>query len=123
LVSSIFCCILVVLIENKVMKHQELKELAIEIHDGRVFTDRHCHTAQAVQSSFMILSLGGLSVLRKRDRENIGLIYEYLSASGPMAVNGNPIFTSMRRLTKKQTEKMFEYYNEYHTLQEQFKGG
>lgn len=50
--------------------------------------------------------------------KSIGLVYEYLSAAGPMSVNGKPTFFSLRLLNKVDTEKMFEYYNQYKEIRE-----
>ena len=97
------------------MTDKELKDIAISIHDGKIFTDRHCK--EAISSSFIVIALGGLSKMRKRERDNIGLIYEYINKAGPMAINGNPVFFSMRKLTIRQTERMFKFYDEYEKLQ------
>lgn len=50
--------------------------------------------------------------------KSIGLVYEYLSAAGPMSVNGKPIFFSLRLLNHDDTKKMFEYYNQYKEIRE-----
>lgn len=50
--------------------------------------------------------------------KSIGLVYEYLSEAGPMSVNGKPTFFSLRLLNKADTEKMFDYYNQYKEIRE-----
>ena len=109
------------------MTNKELKQLSIEVYEGRVFTDRHCKTPDEISSSFMILALAGLDVLKERQREDLekgdGLIYEYVDKAMPMGVNGRPIFMSMRVLDKKDTDTMFEYYEKYKKLQDEFKDG
>lgn len=54
----------------------------------------------------------------KEQLNSIGLVYEYLSEAGPMAVNGKPTFFSLRLLNKVDTEKMFEYYEQYKSIRE-----
>ena len=98
----------------------ELKQIAVDLFDGKIFTDRHCRSEREVTSSFMIISLGGLSKMSKKRREDIGMIYEYLSDAAPVSMNGNPVFFSMRILTKNETKKMFEFYENYKTLKESF---
>lgn len=50
--------------------------------------------------------------------KSIGLVYEYLSEAGPISVNGKPTFFSLRLLNKVDTEKMFDYYNQYKEIRE-----
>lgn len=50
--------------------------------------------------------------------KSIGLVYEYLSERGPMAVNGKPTFFSLRLLNHDDTKKMFEYYEQYKEIRE-----
>lgn len=61
-------------------------------------------------------------VEKKYYKENyltsIGLIYEFLSEAGPMALNGGPMFTSLRLLNIEDTNKMFSYYETYKELRE-----
>lgn len=51
--------------------------------------------------------------------KTIGFIYEYLDGNtSPMAVNGKPVFFSVRFLNKSDTEKMFTFYNQYKEIRE-----
>jgi len=50
--------------------------------------------------------------------EGIGMIYEYISEAGPRSINGNPIFYSLKILSKTDCDKMFEYYNQYKEIRE-----
>jgi|ERR1035437_5923771 hypothetical protein len=49
---------------------------------------------------------------------SIGFIYEFLSASGPMGLNGGPVFMSARFLNKDDSTKMFGYYEQYKEIRE-----
>lgn len=143
----------------------ELKEIAKDIYNGKIYTDRHCQNPNDIMSIFMPLIFMGpnkptvpkhpnpntgienkrdnvlydliqkdldqveyeknvvLYELEKKDYdkylESIGLIYEYISQSGPICVNGCPTFMSIRFLNKDDTERMFEYYNKYDELRKQ----
>lgn len=98
----------------------ELKSIAVDIYDGKIFTDRHCHSEHEIKMCFMVVGLGGLSEMSNEELDNIGMLYEYMGEAGPMGVNGKPIFMSVRILSKPDTEKMFEFYEEYKKVKEEF---
>lgn len=101
------------------MTNADLKKLAVEIYEGRVYTDRHCGE-HMIMNVFMILGLGGLSKMSEDEINDIGLIYEYMDKANPMSVNGQPTFFSMRYLDKRKTKRMWEYYEKYKSLQDEF---
>lgn len=148
----------------KSQSDEALKQIAKDIYNGLIFTDRHCGNSD-VSMVFMVLMFMGPnppespkhpndpnSIENERDNaiydviqrdvdqlkyeedmkwyhiereyyekeqlNSIGLVYEYLSAAGPMAVNGKPTFFSLRLLNKVDTDKMFEYYEQYKQIRE-----
>lgn len=104
----------------------ELKQLAIDIVDGKVFTDQHISQSQKhmLGQVFMPLLLGGVDELRAHDKlGDLGLIYEYYSEAGPLSINGMPTFTSLNFLSITDTLRMSVFYKEYYALKEQFKDG
>jgi hypothetical protein len=50
--------------------------------------------------------------------ENIGLVFEYMDKAMPMAMNGKPIFSSANFLSKEDSGKMFQFYNQYKEIRE-----
>lgn len=51
--------------------------------------------------------------------KDTGFIYEYYSAGqSPMAINGKPVFFSMRIMCKEDTKKMLEFYDQYKEIRE-----
>jgi hypothetical protein len=88
----------------------ELKEIAMGIYKGEIWTDRHCNSARDVFSCFMVLGLGGKKVAEQMESRKIGLVYEYMSKAGPRAINGMPCFFSCQMLTQNETNEMFIYY-------------
>lgn len=51
--------------------------------------------------------------------KELGFIYEYYTAGqSPMAINGKPVFFSMRLMCKEDTKKMLEFYNQYKEIRE-----
>lgn len=101
------------------MDNKELRQIAIDIYEGRIFTNRHCSGDEA-KHVFMVIGLGGFKDMTKEKIENIGLIYEYMSEQGPRSWNGKPMFMSCRTLTKAETEKMFKFFEEYKAMKQEF---
>lgn len=99
---------------------EELKQIAMDIYDQKIFIDRYCTSPEEVGMVFMVIMLGGLSDKDEEYRNDIGLIYEYYSEAGPRGINGKPCFTSLKLLSKADTTIMFDYYNEYKELKDKF---
>jgi len=72
----------------KVHTDLELRQLAVDIAEGRVFTSDQCPTKEMLASCFVILALGGFKGLSDEELGNIGLIYEYRSKRLPLTANG-----------------------------------
>ena len=87
----------------------ELKEIAIGIHAGTIFTDRHIKDTNMLTSVFMPIIFGAFK--EAKDIENVGLIYEHLSEAGPRSVNGYPSFMSMNILDHAEAKRVFEMYD------------
>jgi hypothetical protein len=119
----------------KSLTDDELKQIAKDIYNVDIYTDRHCQ-AHEITQSFMILMLMGPNgessndeTSGKRDSKilereieqkyyneylnQIGLVYEYWDKRSPMGINGKPIFMSCHFLSKEDTEKMFGFYETY----------
>jgi len=89
---------------------QELKEIALDIHAGRIFTDRNCQKPDDIRGVFMPLALMEKKQLKDLQKQNPVMFFEYLKDAGPMAVNGMPIFMSFRFLNKEEFAKVAEYF-------------
>jgi hypothetical protein len=88
---------------------EELAQLVMDLCDNKVYTSAHLEMAgqgDMLTRVFMVLGLGGLSGLPKREVEQIGLLYEYIDKATPMAVNGLPTFFSMKVLNKEDWKKV-----------------
>ena len=120
----------------------DLKEIAKDIYNNLIFTDRHCRGSELTQRFMCLMFMGpGMSsddsVEGKRDNKiydilekeieekyyneyinKIGMIFEYYSKAGPMALNGGPMFMSHSTLNKEDAEKVWEYYDKYKTIRE-----
>lgn len=104
------------------LTNEQLKEIAIDFYEGKIFSDRHIpeHESSGLAMVFMPIALGAFSAESQEDLEKIGMIYEYMSEAGPRSCNGMPGFFSLRLLNRDQCKIMFEYYNDYRKLREEF---
>lgn len=90
----------------------ELRTLALDISEGRVFGSWECASPDEVRSSFMVLMLAGPENLP--DPTEVAHVYEYMSQAGPMAVNGRPMFMSARFLHRADAPILQGYLKSLH---------
>jgi hypothetical protein len=95
----------------KQMTDQEIKQLAEDMYKGLIFTDRHIKIQNDILAVFVPLVLMEKEVIDELQRNPPGMIYEYIDKAGPMAINGMPIFLSLRLLSVDDTKKVFDRYN------------
>lgn len=98
----------------------DLKQIAMDLHDGKIFCDRQVNSPDDLSRVFMVIALGGFAGVPKEELKNIGLIFEYVDKAGTRSINGMPCFLSMQLLSQSDTIKMFGYYEEYKALKEKF---
>lgn len=92
----------------------ELKQLAIDIRAGQVFTSLHAPEDMWSHIFMPLIFMGAKEVL-----EMIvympGMMYEYMEKAGPRAINGYPCFFSVNFLDMEDTKYVIEYI---HKLEE-----
>jgi len=92
-------------------KESELKIIAQDLADGKIFCDRHLNDdIQLIPSVFMILALGGQNWADWMLHAKINFVYEYLDKAGPSFINGYPTFFSCGMLSENDTKKMLKFY-------------
>ena len=84
------------------MNDKEIKQLAVDIFENRVFGTwcMHRNDACFVGSVFLPIALGA------EVGKDVEHVYEYLSEAGTMGINGYPTFFSCRLLRKVDWEKL-----------------
>jgi hypothetical protein len=92
---------------------EELKEIALGIHKGHIFTDRHVRSAQELSLVFMPLIFLKEEQIDKIKKEDIGMVYEYMDKAGPRSVNGMPCFMSMQMITEAEAKTVIGYVEKY----------
>ena len=102
---------------------KELKQIAMDLADGKIFTDRHFSLQEAetlAQMVFMPLALMDEQQVPLFMAEQPHLIYEYYDKAGPRAINGYPMFFSMQWLRKDEAATMFGYYEKLLEIRKAF---
>lgn len=89
---------------------EELKQIALDMLHGKIFTDRHCKDLNELRSSFLILALMDPETMKKMEEDKINFVYEYYDQAGPRSANGRPIFLSCRCLDETESKRMLEFY-------------
>ena len=107
------------------LPEDKLREIARDICEGRIFTDRHCEPGM-MASVFMVAALGAITkeveylISNPNADDAMFLLYEYISQAGPRSVNGHPCFFSVNLLNRVDTIRVQELADEYKTLQQNF---
>ena len=98
----------------------ELRQLALDIVGGSVFTDRHVpdHDKGILGSIFMPLMLMSDEQRQELVDNDVTLLYEYLSQANNMGINGYPSFMSMQYLTNTEVGTLYKYVEELKEFQQ-----
>jgi hypothetical protein len=94
--------------KNTNLTELEILQIAEDIYKGQIFTDRHLRDKSMLQSVFMVLALADQKTIDSIKASKPGMFYEYLNKASPTAINGMPIFYSMRMANEDDTKKIFE---------------
>ena len=94
---------------------EEIKLLAIGLLAGAVYTDRQVPNGDDIPAVFMPLVFLSpelkeemKALMWENEHPHDGIIYEWMDAAGPMSVNGQPIFMSMKILASQDMPRMLE---------------
>lgn len=88
----------------------ELRQLAMDIANGHVFTSRHIreHDLDKIGMIFMPILFMTSEQHEEWKETGVTLIYEYNSKAGPRSVNGYPMFMSCAALNKTDDARVWE---------------
>lgn len=86
------------------MNDDQIKELARRIVQNEVYIPQ---SSEAIECSFGAMI--ALMDWSDWDPSKIGLIYEEMHKAGPMAVNGYPMFLSLRMVHADDTPLLFDH--------------
>ena len=105
------------------MDDSELRQLAVDILDGRVFGTWSLDDFGEAARCFLVLSLLDEESRQNMVDDEIVHVYEYLDKDGPMAVNGNPQFFSANLLDRETAERLFPLVKELYEQRSEFLEG
>jgi len=124
---------------------EELKDIAKALYHNKIFSNLHMDTSNSMTIGMVFMPLfmmGSISWPSDESRESkvvrllledkevgykkryrkwlndVGFIYEYYTESMPRSVNGMPIFSSCRFMSKSDAQKMIDLYNKYKEIQD-----
>lgn len=106
------------------LSETELRELAWDIHAGKVFTNRHIRPGDESLAGniFMILLF-----MERKDllalKDDFGMVFEYYDKALPRAINGYPMFLSCRFLNRQDTVKVLSFVDEIVQIKKGFESG
>jgi len=107
--------------ENGGHSKEDLKNLAISIYKGEIFSNFNIRESDMNLMSSIFMPLIFMDKKQFEDFfDDCGMVYEFLSQAGKMAINGYPIFGSVRKLNKEDTDKVLKYYDKMKKLEEEF---
>lgn len=100
----------------------ELRALAMDITDDKVFTDRHLRENEIPMLGQVFMPIIFMDPAEfKRISKDIGMIYEYNKEAGPRAINGLPLFMSCKFLSKEECTRIAPFIHEIHEFKQKYK--
>ncbi|GAH55011.1 unnamed protein product [marine sediment metagenome] len=87
---------------------EELKQIAVDLFHGKLFTDRHLQRVEDLTMVFMPFIFMAAKDIRKLKKDPPGMIFEYRDKAGSRSVNGMPMFFSCQMLTQDDTKAVLE---------------
>ena len=99
---------------------QELKQLAIDIIEGKVFGTWNLKHPEDVGSIFMGMIFLDSEQKKKLVSDNIVHFYEYLDKAGPLSVNGMPTFFNMHLLAEEEVDILQSLIEQFRKQKEVF---
>jgi len=104
------------------MEEKELRQLAIDISENKVFGTFHMNKYEInnVSMVFMVLIFMTKEQRQEMVDNKVVHLYEYYSEAGPRSVNGMPCFFSVRQIIENDWKKIVKYINEYQIKMKSF---
>ena len=99
---------------------KELKEIAVDLAEGKIFSNLHINEHNKIESVFMVLIFMDSEQRKVLSDNNVVFMYEYIEKANPLSVNGMPTFFSMRYLNKEDFAIMYVEYQKYVEMRTEF---
>jgi len=97
------------------MDDKELKQLAIDISENKVFGTFHMNKCEIANLSAVFMPVVFMTDEQRQESSdnNIVHFYEYYDKAGPRSVNGMPCFFSMCQINEDDWKKVVKHIKEY----------
>lgn len=90
---------------------EELKQIAKDCVDGKIFTSSMVKDNDSLSMVFMPLIFMNEEQSKEFEKAIPYMLFEYYDKAGPRSINGMPIFYSFQQLSKQECEKLQDYVN------------
>lgn len=90
-----------------IKEDQDLRQLALDIAEGKVFTNQDC-PQELLGACFMVVGLGGFAGWTQEELATVGLMYEYYSRAMGGGINGYPVFSSCQFVHSSQMQQIVD---------------
>ena len=100
------------------MNEDELKILAMDIVEGKVFTDRFLNDISELPMVFQVLKLMSKDSLIELEELEPQLFYEYYGKGLVRSINEFPCFLTFHFLNKFEATMLFSFIKEYIKLKD-----
>ena len=108
-------------IRYKMMETKELKQLAMDIIDNKVFGTWNLKDPEKeLPMVFMIYLFFDEKDRKEMIKQEIVHFYEYYNKACPMSVNGMPTFLSCRNINKNDWNEVIKYVKQYERTKNKF---
>lgn len=94
-----------------------LKQFVDDFMKDKLFTDKHLREVNEIRTVFMSIGLGVFSDRARHELSNIGVMYQRLSLSTGMSINGLPSFFNFELLNKADWERCMKAIGKHHEAQ------
>ena len=97
------------------MEEKELRQLAIDIAENKVFGTFHMNKCEIANMSMVFMPLIFMTdkQRKKLSDKKVVHLYEYYHKAEKNGINGMPIFMSMMNIVQKDWNKIVKYIAEY----------
>lgn len=99
---------------------QELKQLAIDIVEGKIFGTWNLRNQNEVSMVFMATMFLDSDQSKKLIEDDVIHLYEYMDKAGPRSINGMPMFFSANYLTGAEFDILLPLIEQYKESKEAF---
>ncbi len=104
------------------MTDKELRALALDAVEGRLYGTWMCANSDEMRASFPILGLVDQEWFEGMKARNVVHFYEKMDKAAPIGVNGKPMFFSAHALTQSNFERLASLINMLLEQRRQFLG-